>query len=322
VPASENIKTPPDAPKPNRRRAIVVTTVFALVLGSVTYYLWTNHAYLKWRFVGGEVELMDDCLETGYISAGQIIKLVNSGATSEIRVTALRLVGTSRGFKIPLGSSLVEAIRTFVAELSGSRSERAFAAHTAVMAIGRSGRSDVVDILELLAGDEDALVRVQVTAAFSSLNDYGDSDLGDEGWAILKKLAADPSPDVRLMAVHTLASKPTPEWAESVVLASLGDTDPRVRKYAVHTAASLLQDGKRAQLSVGLIRQILDSPTEDGNVRAWALRALYDLKLVDDDQLAAMLEDPQEPVVEEAKRLIKRRDEEREVERMRSSLGK
>jgi hypothetical protein len=37
----------PEAPRPNRRRAIVVCSAFAVILSGVIYYLWTNHAYLS-----------------------------------------------------------------------------------------------------------------------------------------------------------------------------------------------------------------------------------------------------------------------------------
>ncbi|MHC4252635.1 MAG: hypothetical protein ACYS9X_26250, partial [Planctomycetota bacterium] len=65
----------PGAAKPNRRRAIIVCSVFAIVLAGTIYLLRTNLAYLKWRFIGSEPELIYDALETGAISPDQVVKL-------------------------------------------------------------------------------------------------------------------------------------------------------------------------------------------------------------------------------------------------------
>jgi len=308
-------QTMPEEAKPNRRRAVVVTTVFALVLGSIIYYLWTNHAYLKWRYIGGEVKLMDDCLATGYLSPDQVVTLVNSGATAEVRIRALGLIGNTWKFKIPYSDRLVEAIRTFAAELPGDESGRARGGHAIAMAVGRSGRPDLVDVLEVLARNKDANVRISVTHAFFIDTDYGDTDLGDAGWGILKKLTADPSADVRMWSLHCLKGERAPEWAASVVLAGLKDTDAQVRRFALAVAARLLRKGKGGKLSPDLIRRILKSPTEDEDVRASALSALCYLKLVDDDMLTAMLDDPQKRVAGTAKDMLKERAEEREEER-------
>jgi len=310
----------PDAPKPNRRRAVITCTVFALVLGGVIYYLWTNHAYLKWRFVGGEVKLMDDCLATGYLSPDQVVTLVNSGATTAVRIRALGLIGNTWKFKIPFDERLVEAIRTFAAELPGDESERVQGAHVVAMAIGRSGRSELVDVLGPFANDGNDAVRSSVPTAFFVDTDYGDTDLGDEGWMLIKNLATDPAPDVRMRVLYSLTGERAPEWAEAVVLELLGDADAQVRRCAVGTAAMLLRKGKGAKLFPDRIRQILESPEEDVRVRSSALSALCRLQLIDDEKLSAMLSDPQERVAETAKELIKERAEER-AERQEEARG-
>jgi hypothetical protein len=305
--------------KPNRRRGVIFTTVFALVLGSIIYYLWTNHAYLKWRFVGGEVDLMDDCLATGYLSPGQVVTLINSGASRDIRDTALRLVGNSRKFDIPYNDRIVKAIRSFAAELPGEGYERGASAHTVALAIGRSGRSDLVDALGPLAGDENSDVRASVPAAFSIGLDYGGTEFGDEGWELIRKLVVDPVPRVRMQTLFSLTGEDAPAWATAAVLTLLSDPDAQVRRFAVNVGARLLQRGKGAELLPTRIRQILDSPNEDELLRTTALSALCRLKLIDDDELASLADDPQQGVAVRAKELIKERDEKREKARKKSS---
>ena len=177
---------PPEAPKPNRRRGVIFSTVFALVLGGIIYSLWTNHAYLKWRFIGGEVDLMDDCFETGYLTPDQVVTLVNSGATIEVRSTALWLISGSEKFESPWNDTIAKAIRRFAADLPEDGSERLRAAHAIAWAVAKSRRPELGEVLEAFAAHPDRNMRSRVANVF-----WDESEFDKRGWGILLYLASD-----------------------------------------------------------------------------------------------------------------------------------
>jgi HEAT repeat protein len=187
--------------------------------------------------------------------------------------------------------------------------------------VGRAGRPELVDVLRALAEDKDCAVRGCVATPFFMDSSYGDTDLGDEGWKLLRELAADPSWHVRRQALYGLTNKRAPEWAMSVVLTLLSDGNALVRCTAIAAAAFIMRDGKGTELFPARIREILDSPTEDARARSSALAALCRLKLIDDDRLSDFASDAQERVAETARELIEERAAERKAEREEARDG-
>jgi hypothetical protein len=171
---SDLAKTPtPEEAQPNRRRAVVACSVFAVVLAGTIYLLRTNLAYLKWRFIGSEPELISDALETGAISPDQVVALVNSGATYEVRLKALRTMGSSPSHPAPFGDHMVEAIRGFAADLPEHPTTKRHAVSSLVRVVSNSQRRELIDVLEAIAADPDFLVRSSVCHAFDGVTDFG-----------------------------------------------------------------------------------------------------------------------------------------------------
>jgi hypothetical protein len=315
VPASESIKTPPDAPKPSRRRAVVVCAVFAVVLAATIYLLRTNLAYLKWRFIGREHELIYDALETGAISADQVVKLVNSGATAEVRSAALGAVAASSRIQPPYDDRIVTAIELFAADLPEAENGKWGAAHAVVAAVRRTRQSALMPVLKTLAGDTDPEVRMCVAGVLG-----GDADLSEESRALVRMLAKDPHPAVRVSIARALYRKDAPDWTVPILRRLLEDADAQVRESATIAAHSCRREDGANPFSSRL-REMLDSPTEDEDVRDAALGVLCHGGALGDEDLAALANDPQERVAETAKRLIKLRDAERKAEREAARNG-
>jgi len=304
----------PEQPKPNRRRAVVVTTVFALVLGCIFYYLWRNHAYLKWRFVGSEPGLMSHALETGYITPEQVVTLVNSGATFEVRVSALRTLCVSEKFEVPYDDRVVESISTFAANLPEDPMGVCSVASLLAIVVSRSERPELLGVLEPLSAHPVVFVRRAVLSAFR-----GEWSLGEKGRAILSRLASDQDSHVRGEVADALVAGPGPEWAVDILRGLLHDADAQVRCSAVFAVASFRQaDGTNP--FAARVREILDSPDEDGEVRAAALCFLFHKGHLGDNELATLANNHQKRVAETAKLLTKWRAEVSEEARQKSSV--
>jgi len=292
--------TIPDSPKPNRRRAVVVTTVFALILGCIIYYLWTNHAYLKWRFIGSEPGLMSHAFETGYITPEQVVTLVNSGATFKVRAEALATIGGSERFKAPYDDRIVDSIKAFAANLPEDPSEALSAASALVGALPRSKRPELIGVVSMLATHPMPFVRMSVVRVFRT--DWG---LGKEGATVLAKLAADQNPLVRMEVAEVLERHHAPEWAKGILRGLLDDTDARVRSIAVDAVPSFRSADGRT-LFAKRLRTMLDSSNEVERVRVAALVSLFRTGNIHSDELTALATDPHARVAMVAKRFLKR----------------
>ena len=290
----------PDAPKPNRRRAIIVCTIFAVVLGGIFYYLWTNHAYLKWRFIGSEPGLMSHALETGYITPDQVVTLVNSGATFEVRGEALATIACSEGFRAPYDDRIVDSIRAFAANLPEDPSEALSAANALVAALPRSKRPELIGVVSMLATHPIPFVRMSVVRVFRT--DWG---LGKDGATILAKLAADQDPLVRMEVAEVLERHHAPEWAKGILRGLLDDSDDRVRSIAVDAVPSFRSADGRT-LFAKRLRTMLNSSDEVERVRVAALVSLFRTGNIHSDELAALANDPHARVAMVAKRFLKR----------------
>ncbi len=257
----------PEEQKTNRRRAVIVTAVFLCVLGSIIYYLRVEHCYLKWRFVGGDEQLIESALEVGDISTDRVIALVNSGATWEVRLQALQIVGTSSRFERPLSDSAVRAIIEFAHDLPADPRMR----HEASAAIARAacGGSRV----ELLP--------------------------------VLKMLAADPSPRVRVNVASALCYG-GPAWAVPVLAVLLSDADAEVRGGAAWAVADFHSKGVDTSSLLPRVRAMLQSGTEVEAVRHIALWTLFQCGQLGEEQIARFLNDPQAKVAVAARRLLDR----------------
>ena len=306
----------PETAKPNRRRAIVACSVFAVVLAGTIYLLRTNLAYLKWRFIGSEPEVIYDALETGAISPGQVVALVNSGPTYEVRSEALQAIGGSRSFAAPYDDRVVEAIQVFAAELPKDRCERIAATSVLSQIVRISGRPELIHVLETLSEDSDPNVRVAVVGAF-----HGEGGLGEKGQLLLRKLAADEEAMVRGAVADVLdrdglpvTRTPVPEWAMPIVRDLLEDPDAGIRRSAV-SATLGFTDAEGAPLFAKRLREILGSTGENEDLRDSALRVLFFGGTLDDDELAALADDPQERVARTANRFLAHRRAKREAER-------
>ena len=291
-----------DTPKPNRRRAVVFCATFAVILSGAVYYLWANHAYLKWRFVGGEAGLMKSALKVGQISPDQVIGLVTSGATDAVRKCALYTISSSDRFERPYGKRIVSAIHSFATNLPDKPIARRNASRDLAMAIGSSGRPELIDILERLATDQDFWVRVAVASAFDQ-----ETDFGERGWRILRRFAADPAPVVRRSVTYKLANERAPEWAAPVLRGLLDDADPRVRRSAVSAAGRILYLGKGRDVLAPRLREILHSTEEDAELRASAIWALGRSGLLEDKELDELVGSPFERMAKAAREVIEMR---------------
>jgi len=302
-------QTTPDTPKPNRRRAVVVTTVFAIVLGGIFYSLWTNHAYLKWRFIGGEVGLMDDCFATGYLSPDQVVTLVGYGATTEVRSTALWLVSGSENFESPWDNTIAQAIRRFAAKLPEDGTGRLRAAHAIAWAVAKSRRPELVEVLEAFAAHPAAEIRSQVAVAF-----WDESEFDRRGWETLLYLylGSDDAFDRVRSAMRSRACERPPKWAAPVIHGLLHDADRSVTRSAVTAAGRIMGSGRDAELLSSRLREILDSPGENEWVRVSVLGVLYRNGKIKDEELAAFASCSSEHLAKEARKLIKMRQTEPE----------
>jgi HEAT repeat protein len=308
----------PETPKPNRRRAVIVTTVFALVLGSIIYYLWTNNAYLKWRFVGGEEDFIQSTLDEGDITLDQIIALVGLGATPEVRRVALGVLEDSKTLNAPYDDRIVETIKRFAAGLPEDTRNRGMDANSVTWLISKSGRQELIEILEEFAADANPAVRASIAHAFSS-----DMNFGEKGRTLVSRLVADQSPLVRAEAASALMScDHTTDWAVPIVRSLFDDADPRVRASSIE-AAQIVLFGNHGEESFGpRLREMLDSPQEDAEVRMLALEILLGMRLIGDDDLLALTKDPTKRVAERAKKFIRILKSLRERARKRQSAGK
>ncbi|MHC4199139.1 MAG: HEAT repeat domain-containing protein [Planctomycetota bacterium] len=257
----------PEEQKMNRRRAVIVTAVFLCLLGGIIYYLRVEHCYLKWRFVGGDEQLIESALEVGDISADRVVALVNSGATREVRLQALRTVSTSSRFEPPLSDSAVHAITKLAQDMPTDQYERALVSLSVARIALRSSRVELAPVL--------------------------------------RTVAADPSPHVRLHVAIAL-SDGGPDWAVPVVGALLSDTDPEVRSGAVSSIAGFHRGGITISSLLPRVRAMLRSSTEAEKVRVMALWTLFRCGQLREEQIAPFLDDPQAKVAAAARRLRER----------------
>lgn len=255
----------PGEEKTSRRRAVIVTAVFLCLLGSIIYYLRVEHGYLRWRFIGGDEELIGPALETGDISTDQVVALVNSGATWEVRVEALRTVGESSRFERPLSDSAVRAITQFLADnLPTGQFERGQACDLVAGIALRSSRVELAPVLRTVAADPRQHVRLRVAIAF---NNGG------------------------------------PDWAVPVLGALLSDSDPEVRGEAVSSVAEFHRRCVVISSLLPRVRAMLESGREDEWVRVEALFTLFQCGQLGEEQIARFLNDPQAKVAVAAGRL-------------------
>ena len=234
------------------------------LVGCVIVYLRAEHNYLKWRFVGGEEELIGHALETENISSGQVVALVNSGATCDVRLEALRTVGESSKFERPLSGSAVLAIGKFARDLP----------------------TDPVKRQEASA----AIARIALGSSRAEVQ------------ALLNAVAADPSPAVRFHVALELTSG-GPEWAVAALLRLLADTDPRIRGAAVSGVAAFHRRGAMVTSLLPSVRAMLRSSTEAEAVRLQALWTLFLCGQLNEEQITPYLADTHGSVSVAAKRL-------------------
>lgn len=277
----------PDVPKPNRRRAVISITVFTIILGVIVHYLWTNNTYFKWRFVGGEVHMMRRALSKGYISPDQVVTLLNAGATDEVRLEALRVMGRSRRFGPPCADSVIAAVIEFAADMPKLHPPQAAPAKA---------------LLELVSSFRHPGLAEKIVVMFVSHRD--------------RKLRS----HVHNWAMDVMRRRDTSEWAETTLCNLLDNTNPEVRQVAVYGAYALRNGGTGILLS--RLRETLDSRKEKPGLRAMALKVLFRNGLIHDGQLATMANSRHKQIAEAAKGLIEKRPAEREKTREGSSFDK
>ena len=254
----------PEEQKPNRRRAAIVTVVFLSVIGCIIYFLRVEHGYLRWRFVGGNEELIAPALETGDISTDQVVALVNWGATWEVRLQALRAVGTSSRFERPLSDSAVRAITECARDMPTDQFEREHASWLVARIALRSSRVELAPVL--------------------------------------RTVAADPSPGVRAIVAFAF-NEDGPEWALPVLGALLSDADPGVRGKPVCAVTDLHRKGVDTSSLLPRVRAMLQSGAEVETVRLSALWVLFRCGQLGEEQITSYLNDPQAKVAVAARRL-------------------
>lgn len=254
----------PQDEKPRPRRASIISLVLFSLIAGFVWYVRSDYGYLKWRFVGGEEELIGHALETEDISTGQVVALVNSGATYEVRFEALRTVGESPKFKRPLSDSAVLAIARFAHDLPTDLSRREDASAAIARIALRSSRAEVR--------------------------------------TLLRAVAADPSPSVRLLVALEMASG-GPEWAVACLRPLLTDSDPEVRGAAVSVVDGSHRRGVRVSSLLPTVRAMLQSSTETEAVRLQALWTLFLCGQLGEEQITPYLTDAHRSVAVAAKRL-------------------
>lgn len=257
----------PEGEKPNRRRAAIFAVVFLSVLGCIIYFLRVEHCYLKWRFVGGDEQLIESALEVGDISADRVVALVNSGATRKVRLQALRTVSTSSRFEPPLSDSAVRAITEFAQDMPTDQYERALASLSVARVTLRSSRVELAPVLRTVAADPSRRVRLHVAI---ELNAGG------------------------------------PEWALPVIGTLLSDSDPEVRDEAVSGVAEFHERGIPISSLLPRVRAMLRSNTEVEAVRLSAMWTLFQCGQLREEQIARFLNDPHSRVGAAARRLLGR----------------
>jgi hypothetical protein len=137
----------------------IFTLGFILLVGGAVWWIRANHAYLTYRFFGGNLNIMEDALRIGELKPRHVLSLAASCRRAEVRGRAMCIVARSDKFEKPYDPTFVAATVAALKNLPENRMERCDIVNGIMELIRASPQDDLFPAAEALASHPDSRVR-------------------------------------------------------------------------------------------------------------------------------------------------------------------